>query len=125
MGGSPLSVGSNSSAIEGGSGTEPPSFSPLGLSRGGLAALAAGGFLLRRRPALLRARARRGPGAGLLAAAARRAGRVRDLRRPLLRHAFVFQLLVLLLVLHVCAFAGHRTLLCRSRQVGSSRAWKR
>ena len=48
-----------------------------------------------------------------LAAAARRAGRVGDLRRALLRHALVLQGLVLLLVLDVRALVGHLVLLFR------------
>src|SRR6185312_15127063 len=66
------------------------------LLRGRLAALAARGLLLCRRPALLR----RAAGAGALAAPLGRAGRVGDTGRPLLRHALVLQGLVLLLVLH-------------------------
>src|SRR5262249_28782113 len=75
------------------------------LLRGRLAALATGGDLLSVRPALGRAAPRRG--VGLLAAAARGPGRVRDPRRPPLRHPLVLERLVLLLVLHVCTLAGH------------------
>src|SRR5207237_2709805 len=78
------------------------------LARGCLSALAARGLLLRGRAALLGARARR-RGVGLLAAAARRAGRVRDLRRALLRHPLFLQLLVLLLVLDAPTFVWHLT----------------
>src|SRR5438445_276574 len=42
-----------------------------------------------------------------LAAAARRARRVRDLRRALLRHPLLLELLVLLLVLDARSLAGH------------------
>src|SRR5205814_4040333 len=76
------------------------------LARGRLAALAAGGLLLRRRPALRRT-APRGARVRLLAALARRARRVRDLRRALLRHALVLQGLVLLLVLDAWSLARH------------------
>src|SRR4051794_24024407 len=72
------------------------------------AALAAGCLLLGGGAALLRVAAGARAGAGLLAAAARSAGRVRDLRGPLLGHALFLQLLVLLLVLDVRALAGHR-----------------
>src|SRR2546423_7990509 len=47
----------------------------------------------------------------LLPAAARRARRVRDLRRALVRHPLLLQRLVLLLVLHVGTFGGHPSLL--------------
>src|SRR5919198_1643840 len=77
----------------------------LALPRGRAAALAAGGLLLRGRAALLGGAA----GAGLLATPARGARRVRDLRRALLRHALLLELLVLLLVLDVGAFIGHAT----------------
>src|SRR5919198_1981075 len=79
----------------------------LALPRGRAAALAARGLLLRGRAALLRGALGGAAGAGLLAASARRARRVRDLRRALLRHAFLLELLVLLLVLDVCALVGH------------------
>src|SRR3954451_13890052 len=72
------------------------------------AALAAGCLLLGGGAALLRVAAGARAGAGLLAAAARSAGRVRDLRGPLLGPALFLQLLVLLLVLDVRALAGHR-----------------
>src|SRR5437763_12102272 len=61
-----------------------------------LPALAAGGLLLRGGAALLRAPA--GPGGP--APAARRARRVGDPGRPLLRHPLVLEGLVLLLILH-------------------------
>src|SRR4051794_32647909 len=83
------------------------SVSALRLVRGRLAALAAGGFLLRGRSALRRVAARGAGGAGRLAAAAGRAGGVGDLRCALLRHALVLQRLVLLLVLDVAALSGH------------------
>src|SRR5688500_5993305 len=76
--------------------------------RGGLAALATGALLLRGGAALRCVPS----GAGLLAAARRRARRVRDLGRPLLRHALVLEGLVLLLVLHARPLlAWHRNLL--------------
>src|SRR5205085_8920060 len=78
------------------------------LPRGRLAALAACRLLLGSRAALRRAAA--GTAAarpGLLAAAGRRARGVRDLRRALLRHALLLQLLVLLLVLDVRLLARH------------------
>src|SRR5690242_2951125 len=78
----------------------------LRLVRSRLAALAAGGFLLRSRAALRRVAAR-GTGTRGLATAARRSRRIRDLRRALLRHPLVLQRLVLLLVLDVCALVGH------------------
>src|SRR5919198_1664215 len=82
--------------------------SPLwsALARCGLAALAAGGLLLRGRATLARARARR-PRVRLLSATARRAGGVRDPRRALLRHALFLELLVLLLVFDACALVRH------------------
>src|SRR5205814_5363026 len=70
----------------------------LGLACRRPAALAAGSLLLRRRPTL-RAAAPARARVRLLAAAARRTGRVRDPGRALLRHALVLQGLVLLLVL--------------------------
>src|SRR3954467_13443658 len=78
-----------------------------GLLRRRLAALAAGGLLLRGRAALARVAA----GAGLLAAAARRAGRVGDPGGALLGHPLVLQRLVLLLVLDVRLLGGHLRLL--------------
>src|SRR6184192_2978858 len=80
------------------------------LARGRLAALAAGRLLLRGRAALRRA-APGAAGAGRLAAAARGALRVRDLRRPLLRHPLLLQLLVLLLVLDARSLSRHAILL--------------
>src|SRR6266498_4308242 len=80
---------------------------PLALARGGLAALTAGGLLLRGRTALARAGAGR-PRVRLLAASARSARRVGDPRRALLRHPLLLQLLVLLLVLDAWSLAGHR-----------------
>src|SRR5438128_1413394 len=75
-----------------------------------LAALAPGRLLLRGRAAL-RGAALRARGMRLLAAVLRRVGRVRDLRRALLRHPLLLQRLVLLLVLHVRALARHHGLL--------------
>src|SRR5206468_1275133 len=46
---------------------------------------------------------------GLLAAPLRGAGRVGDLRSPLLRHAFLLEAFVLLLVLDARSLAGHWT----------------
>src|SRR5439155_8848024 len=71
------------------------------------AALAAGGLFLGCRAAL----ARVAPGrarAGLLPAAARRAGRVRDPRGTFLRHPLFLELLVLLLVLDARPLVRHR-----------------
>ncbi len=62
-------------------------------------------------------------GAGRLAAAARRAGRVRDLRRALLRHPLVLQPLVLLLVLDARSLAGHAILL-RVDEGENESAWR-
>src|ERR671914_1916664 len=78
----------------------------LGLAGRGAAAFAAGGLLLRGRPALFRARAG-ARGGGLLSAAARRARRVRDPRRALLRHALLLEAFVLLLVLDARSFVRH------------------
>src|SRR5438477_4444807 len=101
----------------------------LAVPRGGAAALAAGGLLLRGRAALLRGALGGAAGAGLLAAPARGARRVRDLRRALLRHALLLELLVLLLVLDVRAFTGHAARIpcsagrkpLRRRRVGASK----
>src|SRR5439155_322842 len=76
------------------------------LARRRLSALASGGLLLSGRAALARARAR-GRGMRLLAPATRRAGRVRDPCRALLRHPLFLQLLVLFLVLDVRSFVRH------------------
>src|SRR5205814_9326627 len=73
-----------------------------------LASLAAGCLLLRRRPAL-RARAPRRARPRALAAAARRARRVRDPGCALLRHALVLEGFVLLLVLDVCFLSRDTT----------------
>src|SRR5689334_3059862 len=78
-------------------------FGPSALASGRLAALAAGRLLLRGRAALGGVAA----GAGLLAAAARGAGRVGDLGRALLGHPLVLEGLVLLLVLDVGLPAWH------------------
>src|SRR5205814_10445829 len=78
----------------------------LALPRGGAAALAARGLLLRGRAALAGGRAGRAR-ARLLAAAARRARGVRDARGALLRHPLLLQLLVLLLVFDRCSFTWH------------------
>src|SRR5439155_1494265 len=89
-----------------------------GLPRRSSAALAARGLLLGCRPAL----ARIAPGrarAGLLPAAARSAGRVRDPRGTFLRHPLFLELLVLLLVLDAWSLVRHRTLLLRRRLGGA------
>src|SRR5438445_13098668 len=78
----------------------------LRLARGGLAAFAAGSFLLGSRSALRRAATRAG-GVRLLPAAARCARRVGDPRGPFFRHALVLQRLVLLLVLDVRPLLWH------------------
>src|ERR671914_2198825 len=83
------------------------------LARGGLAALAARGLLLGGGAALRGAAAR----AGLLAATARGAGRVGDLRRALLGHPLVLERLVLLLVLDVGFLVGHALLIARAPEM--------
>src|SRR4051812_6339025 len=88
-----------------------------------LATLAAGLLLLSGRAALRAVSS----GAALLAAAARGAGAVGDLRGALLGHAFVLELLVLLLVLHVGRLAWHGKLLSRRMRAhqGDSRGLAR
>src|SRR5918992_5499771 len=81
----------------------------LALPCGGLAALTAGGLLLGARAALRRAAS----GTGLLPAALRCAGGIRDAGGPFLGHAFLLQSFVLLLVLHAGSFVGHHGLLSR------------
>src|SRR5918994_2834373 len=81
-------------------------------SRGPLAggrptALAAGGLLLRGRPALLR-RAPALPRARCLSTPLRRSGGVGDPRRALLRHPLLLQRFVLLLVLDARPLVRHR-----------------
>src|SRR5436309_4999788 len=101
----PVLAAGSRSAPEGGALRAP-------LAGRGPAALAPRGLLLRGRPAL--GRGRPAARSGLLPASAGGAGRVRDPRRPLLRHPLPLQRLVLLLVLHARPLVGHGDLLSSS-----------